>query len=116
MNTLATQFRYDGYEFKQLARCFDVALFEKTKPGRKVREYEVVLIQQWEAEIIHGKLYPEREVMPPTSAWGSKAWSFLDLERAEVRFWLLATIRHVFGFAPKTYRTVELIGLLRQTS
>lgn len=82
MQTLPTTFRSDGFDFRQLARRGDVALFEKTKPWRTVKEYEVVTIQKLPAKIIYGRHYPEREAMPSASQFGKFGSSHINLQRA----------------------------------
>ena len=70
MKPLPTEFTYDGFDFRQLAREGDVALFEKRKPNHSRPGYEVVIVQRHPAQTIHGRDYPERESLPPSESWG----------------------------------------------
>lgn len=93
MNTLPTEFAFDGCKFRQFARQGDVVLLERTRAGHRCSMYEVAIIQRQPARNIHGRDYPERESMPPTASWGELGWSFDDLPSAETRFDELVTSR-----------------------
>lgn len=86
---LAEQFTFDNFEFTQLKRAGDVALFKKKKPEHARESYELVIVQHYPAAIIHGRQYPNRETMTGNEQWGESAWSFSDLEHAETAFTLL---------------------------
>jgi hypothetical protein len=93
MKPLAETFTHDGFQFCQLAREGDVALFEKSKSGHFRPSYEVVIVQHHPAQTIHGRQYPERESMPPTESWGDLGWSLTDLDSAKMKFRQLAADR-----------------------
>ena len=48
--------------------------------------YEVFLIRSRPEEFILGKMYPEREVYPPTSQWDKTAWTYIKLTNALKHF------------------------------
>ena len=93
MQTLPTEFTFDQFQFRQLARAGDVALFEKSKPHHSRPCYEVVVVQHHPAQTIHGRQYPEREAMPPSESWGTLGWSPADLLAAQRKFQFLVTTR-----------------------
>jgi len=93
MKALPTEFDYDGFHFRQLAREGDVALFEKRKPTHSRASYEVAIVQQHPAETIHGREYPDRESMPPSETWGALGWTPSDLESAKTKFGSLVQSR-----------------------
>lgn len=93
MNTLPTEFAFDGCQFRQFARQGDVVLLERTRADHRCSMYEVAIIQRQPARNIHGRDYPKRESMPPTASWGELGWSFDDLPSAETRFDELVTSR-----------------------
>jgi hypothetical protein len=45
MKTLPTTFGSDGFEFQQLRREGDIAIFVKQKPAFRFVSYEVVIVQ-----------------------------------------------------------------------
>jgi hypothetical protein len=89
MQTIATSFKHDGYDFKLVKRNGLMAMFEKKRPHWSFGWWEVVLIQiHAEHTWPSGETSPEREVMPPTVSWGDKGWTFFhkDRDKAESRF------------------------------
>jgi hypothetical protein len=86
MQTLPETFRYDSYDFTQIKRVGNVALFSKHKAGHTQTHYEVFIVQQHPAETIRGIPYPEREKMPHTETWGTLGFTPYDLPAAERRF------------------------------
>ena len=85
MKPLAESFKSGGFNFRQLCREGNVALFEKTK-GERNRCYEVVRIQQREARLAFGKTLPACEVMPSSERWGKDGWTYRDLPSAQKKF------------------------------
>lgn len=80
MNPLPTQFdgRADqkGFQFSQIKREGDVALFEKRKPGWLKPKYEVVIVQKCpERTWPNGLTTPAHEIMPSPEEWGTLGWS-----------------------------------------
>ena len=49
MKILPATFGSDGFDFHQLRREGDVAIFVKQKPGLRFKSYEVVIIQKRDA-------------------------------------------------------------------
>lgn len=84
MKLLPTEFRKHGYEFRQLQREGDVALFEK-RQGTVVA-YEVVIVQRHEEYVMAGNTIAAAEAMPGNETWGLKGWSPRTLPEALVKF------------------------------
>src|SRR5882672_12451064 len=103
MKSLAENFTYDGFQFRQLAREGDVVLLEKCKPGHSRPSYEVAIIQPHPAQIIHGREFPERESMPPSESWGLLAWSLADLDTAKTTLHEVVTSRANARFCPTPF-------------
>ena len=84
MIPLATTFRSNGFDFVQIARKGDHAIFRKTKPSLPLFEtFEVVVIQKMgEHKWPNGNVSPAHEYMPGRYEWGTKGWSCQTLERA----------------------------------
>ena len=102
MIKLPIAFRFDKFEFKQIAREGDVALFRKTKvykrSSREIKRYklapvfefetfEVVIVQKMdEHQWPNGDVTPAHEYMPPSEEWGTLGWSLQTRERAWEKF------------------------------
>ena len=87
MERLPTNFRSDGFEFEQLAREDDIALFRKTKPGLSFETFEVVIIRKYDEHLgPQGRLIKAGECMPSSSRWGEEGWSLQTRERAWEKF------------------------------
>ena len=86
MRTLPTMFSYDKFDFTQLRRQGQIALFSKKKPEHSEPTFEVVRIQVHKAGTMFGKNYPDRELMPPSEDWGVNGWSYPDLASAKAKF------------------------------
>lgn len=91
MQTLATSFRHNGFNFDQIKRRGDIALFRKMKPHFTVDYYEVVIVQKHgELKWPNGSITPPGENMPSNEQWGTKGWSYDNQEDAEMKFLELA--------------------------
>ncbi len=82
---LPESFHEGGFDYRILRRTGRIALLQKSKPNQKVG-YEVIVIQQRQAEKIYGRSYGAREVMPRTEQWGFYAWTPFNLEEAQIKF------------------------------
>ena len=77
MKTLPTTFGSDGFNFQQLRREGDIAIFVKQKPPFKFKSYEVVIIQKRNAYTWpNGETTPAHEAMPPRGIGESMAGLF----------------------------------------
>lgn len=76
-------FRSDGFDFTQIWRVGNIALYSKTKPGWESTFFEVVKIESHPDLVICGRLSPAREHMPWSGDWGEKGWSYSDRASAE---------------------------------
>jgi len=79
MKTIAPEFTRDGFNYKQIWRQNDVAVYEYGCPGR----YEVIVIKREPACISpNGGTFPERERYPRSHQWGQYGWTLTDREIA----------------------------------
>lgn len=83
---LKTSFRSKGFDYRQIERKGDVAMFAQTKPGLLHTWYEVVLVQRHDEYEIGGTKVEAAETMPSTSQWGRLGWTYRDEKSAKVRF------------------------------
>lgn len=83
---LKTAFRSKGFDYRQIERKGDVAMFEQTKHGLSGKWFEVVIVQRHDAYEIGGVMVAAAETMPSTSQWGKKGFTFRTQEAAERKF------------------------------
>ena len=71
-----------GFDLVQIRREGDVAVYEQTKPGTKIRVYQVVRIRTKRADLYTGPEFSHAEHYPSPEEWGSLAWTARDRESA----------------------------------
>jgi hypothetical protein len=87
MKILPATFRSDDFDFVQLRREGDIAIFVKQKPPFRFKSYEVVIIQKRDAYTWpNGATTPAHEAMPSSRDWGKYGWTYQTLEDCELRF------------------------------
>ncbi len=86
MKTLPETFRKGGFNFTQLRRSGDVALFAKRKDDWLMDTYEVVIVQRHNGYRIGGKDVPPGEAMPSSATWGHLGLSYQNQDDAEAKF------------------------------
>jgi hypothetical protein len=86
MKPLPTKFTRLGFDFTQIERCGQVALFEKRKPGHSTSCFEAVVIEVRPEAEVFGRKVEEREVMPPDEAWGKLGFTYIDRQQAKNGF------------------------------
>jgi hypothetical protein len=81
---LATRFRRDGFEYRQIAREGNAAIYEQTWSGSAEPSacYEVIRIRRREGFQIAGRLVEPAEVYPNSEAWGVEGFTFTDKDAA----------------------------------
>jgi hypothetical protein len=83
---LPTAFKAKGFDYEQVRREGDIAMFEQTKPGLRGTWFEVVVVQRHDGYTIAGRYVAPAESMPSTSTWGRLGWTCSDRATAEKRF------------------------------
>ncbi len=81
----AIKFRLLGFEYTQLKRAGNIAIYRQSKKGLP-DGYEVVCIQKHEAFSAFGKDFPAGESYPRSQQWGSDGWTYRTLGDAEAKF------------------------------
>ena len=81
---LPTQFRHDGFEYQQIARETDAAIYEQRWGGGADSKlcYEVIRIRQREGFQIGGRFVEPAEVYPNSEAWGIDGFTLTDRDAA----------------------------------
>ncbi len=90
---LPTQFRRDGFSYRQIAREGEAAVYEQTWSGCSNPSvcYEVVRIRRREGFQINGRFVESAEVYPNSAAWGVDGFTLADKDAA------FAKMREVAG-------------------
>jgi hypothetical protein len=87
MRSLPATSRSADFDFQQLRREGDIAIFVKQKPPFKFKRYEVVIIQKRDAYTWpNGQTTLAHEAMPSSRDWGKYPWTYRTLEDCESRF------------------------------
>ena len=81
---IKTKFRFRGFDYRQIAREGDVAIYSQTWTGCANPSvcYEVVRIRCKDEIVIKDKYYPPAEWYPSSSEWGTRGWTFCDKDAA----------------------------------
>ena len=83
-NPLPTRFRTGGFEYRQIAREGNVAVYEQTWIGSPKRSvcYEVIRIRRRAGFQIGGRFVEPAEVYPKSGAWGVDGFTLTDKDAA----------------------------------
>ena len=81
---LATQFRHDGFAFRQIARQGNAAIYEQRWTGCAEPSvcYEVIRIRRREGFEVAGRFVGPAEVYPSSEAWGADGFTLTDKDAA----------------------------------
>jgi len=81
---LPKEFRRDGFNYRQIARQGDAAMYEQRWTGCAEPSvcYEVIRIRRREGFEIGGRWVPPAEVYPNSEAWGVDGFTLNDKDAA----------------------------------
>jgi hypothetical protein len=90
---LPIRFRRGGFNYRQIARERDAAIYEQTWSGCAEPSvcYEIIRIRRREGFQIDGRLVEPAEVYPSSGAWGVDGFTLTDRDAA------FAKLREVAG-------------------
>ena len=83
---IPTEFKKKGFEYKQVKRDGMKAIYEQTRPGTEMKNYEVVKLGRHNGYIMGGVKIEPAETYPGSSLWGITAWTCQSLQAAECRY------------------------------
>lgn len=85
MEQLALTYSKNGYNFKQIERVKNVAIYEQTEPSNgRFLGYEVFVIRhQKEGVFFSGNKVEEKELTPGNEQWGYLGYTIYSLEKAK---------------------------------
>jgi hypothetical protein len=81
---LPTRFRHDGFDFRQIVRERNAAIYEQRWTGCAEPSicYEVIRIRRREGFQIGEKIVGPAEIYPKSEAWGVDGFTFADKDAA----------------------------------
>ena len=85
---LPKQFRRDGFNYRQIAREGDAAIYEQKWTGcpEPSPAYEVIRIRRREGFQIGGRFVEPAEVYAASELWGVDGFTFTDCNKAWTKF------------------------------
>jgi hypothetical protein len=83
-NRLAKQFRRDGFDYRQIAREGDVAIYSQTWSGCPDPAicFEVIRVKRRQGFEIAGRFVEPAEIYPSSEAWGTDGFTVTDKDAA----------------------------------
>jgi hypothetical protein len=84
---LPKEFRRDGFDYRQIAREGNAAIYEQRWTGCAEPSvcYEVIRARRREGFEIDGRFVEPAEVYPNSQAWGENGWTFTNKDAAFVK-------------------------------
>ena len=81
---LATRFRHDGFNYRQIAREGEAAIYEQTWSGCSNPSvcYEVIRIRRRDGFQIDRRFVEPAELYPKSEAWGIDGFTLMDKDAA----------------------------------
>jgi hypothetical protein len=84
--TIPTTFKKKGFVYTQLKREGNKAIFQQTRAGTALNNYEVVRIGRHNGYIMGGVKIEASETYPGSSLWGIMAWTCTSIDDAMQRY------------------------------
>jgi hypothetical protein len=94
---LPTRIRRNGFDYCQIAREGDAAIYEQTWRGRADPSpcYEVIRIKRRAGFVVDGRVVEPAEVYPPTERWGADGLTFINRDKASSKFFEISALKEV---------------------
>jgi len=83
---IPTQFKKKGFSYKQVKREGSKAIFEQTREGSDVHNYEVVKIGKHNGYTMGGVFIEASETYPGSSLWGICGWTCTSIDDAQKKY------------------------------
>jgi len=88
---LPTEFRHDGFNYRQITRTANAAIYEQkwcgcTDPSVA---YEIIRIRRRDGFHIGGRFIEPAEIYPNSESWGVDGWTVTDRDAAFRKLWEL---------------------------
>lgn len=79
---LPVECRFGGFNYRQIAREGNAAIYEQRWQDSENVAYEVIHIRRRNGFEINGRFVEPAEVYPSPEAWGIDGWTFTDKDAA----------------------------------
>jgi len=81
---LPKEFRRDGFNYRQVAREGDIAIYQQVWSGCADPSvcYGVIRIKRREGFVVDSRFIPPAEVYPRSEQWGELGWTFCNKDAA----------------------------------
>jgi hypothetical protein len=80
---LPTRFRHDGFDYQQIHREEDFAIYQQTWNDKAhSAAFEVIHIRRHDGFHIDGRFVDPGEIYPKPEAWGTDGWTIQDRDGA----------------------------------
>ena len=83
---IPTEFKKKGFTYKQVQRDGMKAIYEQTREGTELRNYEVVKLGRHNGYVMGGMTIEPAETYPGSSLWGIMGWTCTSLDDAHKRY------------------------------
>ena len=83
---IPTVFNKKGFTYTLLKREGNRAIYQQTRPGTSINNYEVVKIGKHNGYTMGGVYIEPSETYPGSSLWGILGWTCTSLEDAQKRY------------------------------
>ena len=84
--TIPTSFKKKGFTYNQLKREGKKAIYQQTRAGSSLNNYEVVKIGRHNGYSMGGSFIEPSETYPGSSLWGITAWTCCSIDEAMRRY------------------------------
>ena len=84
--TIPTSFKKKGFVYNQLKREGKKAIFQQTRMGSTISNYEVVKIGRHNGYVMGGVTIEPAETYPGSSLWGITGWTCTSIDEAMKRY------------------------------
>ena len=81
-NPIATEFKKNGFNYRQIVRQGDWAIYEQSKPTISRSWFEVVNIGRHDGYEVRGQRIEPAETYPPSESWGKRGFTCWNLDDA----------------------------------
>jgi len=83
---IPAEFKKKGFTYKQVRREGMKAIFEQTRAGSDMHNFEVVKLGRHNGYVMGGVTIEPAETYPGASLWGITGWTCSDLDAANKRY------------------------------
>jgi len=83
---IPSEFKKKGFNYKQVRREGNKAIFEQTREGSDISNFEVVKLGRHNGYVMGGVKIEPAETYPGSSLWGIMGWTCSSIDKALERY------------------------------